>query len=409
MKILYITTNFEAVTHTFITREVEKVRQAGNKVELLALRRIDDKLKSTQPECDLSGCRFIYPVGFGAVFSSALRCLFTRPRRFVGTVKNATSGSSDSLKIRIKLIYQVMVATTQLGWFESQNFEHIHAHFASPPTSFAMHLHFLTGVPFSFTGHGADVFRDTSALDKKIATSAGVVCISEYNRRHYKTLVPELPQTAIVHCGINLDKFTRRTKKECSSTIAILAVGRCVPKKGFGDLLKALKELDTMGIEWTANIAGHGPLLLDLQQTASDIGIADRLNFLGSVPQKEITRLLNVADVFILPSVPVADGDIDGIPVSLMEAMAVGCPVISTEVSGIPELISDRKSGLLVKPHDPSGLAKAIKQLRETPDLYEGVSDGGRAKVEAEFDLTSVGEQLTAFFSRIAVNVSNKK
>jgi len=400
VKILYITTNFETLTHTFITREVQKVRQAGNEVDLLALRQIAPESKSPHPECDVSGCRYVYPVGFGTVLISTVRCLLTRPRRLLRTLRIATSDATDSMPTKMKLIYQLMAATTLLRWVENRHYDHIHAHFASAPTTFAMCLHFLTGIPYSFTGHAADVFRYASALKPKIVNSAGVVCISEYNRRYYKKLVPELSQTAIVRCGINLENFTRRRQKNPAVPLVILAVGRCVPKKGFADLLAALAKLDELGIAWKGRIAGDGPLLTELKKSAAELGIADRLVFLGSVSQEKIRQLLEVAGVFVLPSVPASDGDIDGIPVSLMEAMAVGCPVISTYVSGIPELITNGESGLLVQPNDPDGLALAIQRLSQDPDLYQTVSAGGRREVEDHFDLAKVGEQLTVFFSR---------
>jgi len=406
VKILYITTNFEALTHTFITREVEKVRQAGNDVELLALRQIASEKKTRHPECDVSGCKYVYPVGLGAVLGSTIRCLFKSPGRFFTALKKATSDPNDSIRIKMKLGYQLMVATTLSTWVEERSFDHIHAHFASPPTTFAMYLHFLTGVPFSFTGHAADIFRDTSAMTPKIANATGVVCISEYNRNYFKTLVPDLDQTEIVHCSINLENFSRREKNQAQSPLAILAVGRCVPKKGFADLLSAFETLDQNGLDWRGTIAGDGPLLDELKAYAEELGITERLEFLGSVPQKRIMELIETSDVFVLPSVPVSDGDIDGIPVSLMEAMAMGCPVVSTYVSGIPELITDEKSGLLVQPNDPKALAVAIERLAKDPELYTHVAEGGRREVEENFNLALVGEQLTGFFTKIGKNHS---
>jgi len=142
----------------------------------------------------------------------------------------------------------------------------------------------------------------------------------------------------------------------------------------------------------------------DLKGYAEELGITERLDFLGSVPQKRIMELIEASDVFVLPSVPVSDGDIDGIPVSLMEAMAMGCPVVSTYVSGIPELITDEKSGLLVQPNDPKALAMAIERLAKDQELYTLVADGGRREVEDNFNLALVGEQLTGFFTKIGEN-----
>lgn len=405
VKILYITTNFEAMTHTFITREVEKVRQAGNDVELLAMRQIASKFKTKHPECDVSGCRFVYPVNFGSVLLSTIGCLFKRPGKFFLALGKATSDPNDSIQVKMKLFFQLLVATTQLGWIEKRSFDHIHAHFASPPTTLAMYLHFLTGIPYSFTGHAADIFRDTSAITPKVANAAGVVCISEYNRKYFKKLVPDLKHAKIVHCGIVLENFPRRAKDQVETPLAILAVGRCVPKKGFSDLLLALKELDELGIPWTGTFAGSGPRLPELQAFAGELGISERVVFLGGVPQKKIMELIDISDVFVLPSVQVPDGDIDGIPVSLMEAMARACPVVSTYVSGIPELITNEKTGLLVQPGDPKELAAAIARLGTDSALYSEIADGGRKEVEDNFNMAQVGEQLTGFFKKIGKTI----
>lgn len=402
MKILYVTGNFKALTHTFITREVQEVRDAGNEVQLLALRDGTDEPQSENPECDLSGCRYIYPIGAVAIVTGTIGCMLTRPGRFLRAIRTAWSDPFDKPRRRAKLFYELMVSTTLMKWVEREGIEHIHAHLASSPTSYAMFLHLLTGVPFSFTGHAADVYRGRIALKPKLQNAAGVVCISDYNRRHYLELVPGLARTPIIHCGINLADFPRREKDSVSDAPTVFAVGRCVPKKGFGDLLQALALLATEGAGWSARIAGDGPLLPELKRQANELGLGDRVEFLGSVPQSTIRRELQTADLFALPSVPVADGDIDGIPVSLMEAMAVGCPVVSTEVSGIPELVVDGESGLLTAPHAPRELADAMGRIVEDPQLYRKLSNGGRAMIEAEFDLARIGSQLTELFREAA-------
>lgn len=402
MKILYITGNFRALTHTFMTREVQKVRDAGDEVQLLALRDGTAEPQTEHPECDLNGCRHIYPVSPVRAFFSALGCLVTRPGRFLGAMRAALSDGADSARKKAKLMYELAVATTLVRWVEEIGIEHIHAHLASSPTTYAMYLALLTGRSFSFTGHAADVYRGRIALKPKLRLAAGVVCISEYNRRHYLSLVPGLKEAPIIHCGIRLEDFPRRAKTAPDADPTVFAVGRCVPKKGFADLLQTVRLLADRNLAVQVRIAGDGPLLPQLQDQAADLGIAGRVEFLGSVPQATIRAELERADLFALPSVPVDDGDIDGIPVSLMEAMAVGCPVISTRVSGIPELVVDGESGLLVPPRDPQALAAAIERLATDPELYRELGDGGRGMIEREFDLTAIGQRLSQWFAQIS-------
>ncbi|PID92293.1 MAG: hypothetical protein CSA96_03965 [Bacteroidetes bacterium] len=401
MKILYISTNFLALTHTFITREINEVRAAGNTVGLLALRRIRPEDETRNPLCDVSQCRYVYPVGFARVLLSFLGMLVRRPVRVLSAVRTAFSDSEDSLMTKFKSGYQLMVTTTLVPWVEAEGFEHLHAHFASPPTTFAMFLHILTGIPYTFTGHGADLFRDRSCLKPKISRATGIVCISEYNKAYYHKLVPNLARTCIVHCGIDLKKFSLREPQSTKNSLFIFGVGRLVPKKGFHVLLEALGKFKEKGFSWSAAIAGDGPLRQELKEQADRLGISENVSFLGNISQEEIRDLLGRADVFVLPSVPVDDGDIDGIPVSLMEAMAVGCPSISTKVSGIPELILDGETGILTEPGDAAGIVEGLCRLAVDPKLVAQLRERGRRKIEQEFNIADVGNKLASFFSSL--------
>ena len=402
MRILYITTNFSARTHTFITREIARVRQEGHEIDLLALREIPAEMQAATPECDLSGCTYVYPVNWIAVIASFALILIQHPMNTLRILCTAVSDPRDSFATKIKLVFQFGVASRIAQGLPHRCYDLIHAHFASPPTTFAMYLGLLTGTPYSFTGHGADVYRDISALTPKVANAAGVVCISDFNRRHYTNLVPALDECEIIHCGIDLEDFRLRPAMPRDKPLTILSVGRCVPKKGFNVLLDALARLNSMGVDWQARIAGDGPQLPALRSQAAQLMLGDRLEFMGHLEQDEIRRLLVTADVFVLPSVPVEDGDIDGIPVSLMEAMATGCPTVSTSVSGIPELVIDGQTGMLVEPNDNRALAEAIARISTDNELHRVIVSGGRAKIESEFDINTVGRQLCAFFERIA-------
>lgn len=402
MKILYITTNFSSLTHTFITREIAELRRNGCEIRLLSLRDVASEKQSKNPECDLSGMHFFYPLSWLVVFSSVMKTLFARPGKLLSAAKIAVSDPDSTIRGKAKLVYQLFATTAHLDWIEKEDFDHIHSHFASPPTSIALFLHLLTGVSFSFTGHGADVFRDHSALFSKLKYANGVVAISEYNLKHYQSIQPDLQSVALVHCGIVLSDFSFRHRTEPGDPLRVLAVGRFVAKKGYADLVRALRLLSDWGIPWQADFAGEGPLLAEMKALAKSLNVDDRLVFLGSVHQDEIRNLLAKADVFALPSVPCDDGDIDGIPVSLMEAMATGCPSVSTSVSGIPELITDGKTGLLVPPSDPEALAKGIERLARDRGLYAELSRHGREIVEADFDLTGSGRKLQEYFKTIS-------
>jgi glycosyltransferase involved in cell wall biosynthesis len=399
VNLLYVTTNFRALTLTFVAREVSLLRARGHRVELLALRP-DAPYTADSVECDTSGCLHLLPASFPRVVAGVVRCLIRRPRRLSRAVSAALRSPGDSPGTRLKMLYQIAATTTILARVEKLDVSHIHAHLASPPGNYAWFLSMLTGIPFSFTGHAADLFCRPEALRAKFADATGVVGISAYNLAFFRSLAPALEHAEVIHCGVDTSRYPYRQRNAVATPPRILAVGRAAPKKGFTHLLRALRLLSDRGVAWRADLVGGGPLLEALRAEAEALGL-DALNIRGARQQAEIRELLAAADVFVLPCVQAPDGDIDGIPVALMEAMACGVPVVSTRLSGIPELIEDGRSGLLVPPADPQALADALARLVSEPGLQGRLSREGREKVEREFDLPAIGAQLERFFTTI--------
>jgi len=398
LKVLYIATNFTALTHTFITREVAQLRDLGLGVELLSLRTHSGEAGVSAPECDLAGCRFAYPMPVRRLVPGVLRRALRHPLRFLRAARAAVLSRLDSPRTKLKLLYQLGVAAALAPEIERLECDHIHAHFATSPATFAMFLGLLTETPFSFTGHAADIFREPVALDTKLRLAAATRAISDHNLRHYRTLVPALRRAAVIHCGVDVQRFPCRSRSRAGAPLHIVAVGRLVPKKGFSHLIAALSLLQRRGVAWRADLIGEGPELDRLKRAAAAADLHN-LTFTGPLQQGAVRDLLGRADACVLPCVAAPDGDVDGIPVSLMEAMASGCPVISTRISGIPELIEDGVSGLLTPPGDAPALADALQRLATEPDLASRLSRGGRAKVEQEFNLSHAGEQLRDFFT----------
>jgi colanic acid/amylovoran biosynthesis glycosyltransferase len=399
VKILYIATNFTAITHTFITREVAQLQAAGHQVDLLSVRTHTEQEGARNPECDLTSTARIYPAPVWRVAGGVLRTLLTRPGRFFAGLRVIRDAREDPLRNRLKLGYQLAVATTVAPAVAEAGYARIHAHFASSPTTFALFLHLLTGVPYSFTGHAADIFREGTALRAKLEHAADVVAISGYNHAHYARLVPGL-RTVRIHCGIDPEAFAFRERRAPGSPLRLLAVGRSVPKKGFADLLAALPRLSEAGLAWTCDIVGGGPLEARLRDQAERLGLTD-LTLHGALQQDQVRELLDAADLFVLPCVVAEDGDRDNIPVSLMEAMAVGCPVISTDVAGIPELLGEHDEyGVSVPQRDPEALARAILDLVADPGRYAAYSRAGREQVERAFNVRRSADDLGRLFGR---------
>jgi colanic acid/amylovoran biosynthesis glycosyltransferase len=268
--------------------------------------------------------------------------------------------------------------------------EHLHAHFAHGPATCVALVSRLSGVPYSFTAHARDIFEygDRKAVHDKVASAQSVIAISRHGSEHVVDLAGRdlAHRVQVVPNGIDLGRFRRRAS-EPTGTPRILCVARLVEKKGQDTLLRAVAMLAREGRRVRCQLIGDGPLRESLEATAQWLGISDLVTFSGALPATDVLAAYESASLFVLPCQMDANGDQDGLPVSLVEAMAVGVPVISTYISGIPELIEDGRSGLLVEPFDARALADAMKRLLDDAQLAVSLADEGR-RVAETYDRT---------------------
>jgi colanic acid/amylovoran biosynthesis glycosyltransferase len=246
---------------------------------------------------------------------------------------------------------------------------HMHAHFAAEATDIARVLSTFSGTPFSFAAHATDTFRDADALRANLAAASFCVTNCEYNRRHLAEVAPEYAGKVHVNLiGVDLERFTRRGAY--SPDGPVVAVGRLVPKKGFDDLVRAAAAVQDREVL----IAGEGPERARLEALIAETGA--RVRLLGALPNDQVRDLVEGASVFVLPCVVAPDGDRDGTPAAVLEAMALAVPVVGTHEVGLPELIGPER-GRLVPPGDHRALAAAITDLLSTDPA--GLADMGRA------------------------------
>jgi glycosyltransferase involved in cell wall biosynthesis len=284
-----------------------------------------------------------------------------------------------------------------------QPVDHLHAHFATAPALLAMFASELTGIPYTFTAHARDIYVDTrrKLLRKEMERARAVVTVSEYNRRYLSNQI--CPNSnGKVHCiynGIDLTDFKFRWPRESDRGPAvILSVARLIDKKGIEYLINAAAILKERGRAFKVKIIGSGPLRKTLEARAAQLDLGDCVEFLGAQPQEKVSSAYQSAAVFALPCVVTADGDRDGIPTVVLEAMASGVPVVSTPVSGIPELIDSARDGILVPPNNPSLLADALDLLIGDPQLRDCLARAARAKVESRFVVERSSGQLLSLF-----------
>ncbi len=274
----------------------------------------------------------------------------------------------------------------------------LHAHFATAPAAAARVASRITGIPYGFSAHAYDLFKepvDRPFMAKKCADAAFVRCISEYNRKHLiRTAGADESRLFVIHCGIDTGRFVadRPGPGGRPGEKTIMTMGNLVEQKGITYLIEALSDPAIKEKGYRTVIIGGGPLKEGLMEQARSLGV--EAEFVGAVDNREVMQFYREADVFVLPSVTCTDGHMDGIPVVLMEAMACGVPVISTRLSGIPELIEDGQSGILVPEKDARSLAEAIKRLLSDDDMARRFSSVGRQKVVAVFVIRDVARQL---------------
>lgn len=277
---------------------------------------------------------------------------------------------------------------------------HLHAHFATMPAQVARLAARWAGITFSITAHAKDIYHDsvtTDALRALLRDASGVVTVSDYNARYLVDAIGvDASRLHRIYNGLDLDRFDVALRSDRRPTI--LAVGRFVPKKGFDVLLDACALLVRDGARFTCRLVGGGSEEGSLRARATALGLGQVVQFDGPLPQREVMAALREATVFAAPCVVAEDGDRDGLPTVLVEAMALGTPCVATDVVGIPELVRHRETGLLVPPQDAPALAVALRALLEGPALRLQLATDARALIEAAFDVRRNAALVRALF-----------
>lgn len=397
----YITTN--GIGNAWVAAELEVMRRKGVPFALHSLRGPHQNFFGS-PEADQLNreTRLIYPLPKRDFALSMLLAPFLFGTRYFAALGNALFGRRENQRARIAAIAHFFVACHWARGLRRRRREEpidlIHAHWIHSAGTVAMYGAWLLGVPFGFTGHAVDLFRDRVALDDKIERGDPIICISEFHRNFYLERGARPQALHIVYCGIDTSDFGFRSKPRTGPP-RIASVGRLVEKKGFHLLIDACKLLADRGLDFTCVIAGDGPLEKELRRQVADLGLENRVEVTGKpLLQEELPGFLAAADLFAQPCIWSKDNDVDGTPRTLMEAMAVGLPSVSTRLAGIPDIIEDGESGLLVEPNDTQGLADALERLIRDPALADRLAAGGRAQIEAKFEIDSCLEPLAALF-----------
>lgn len=378
------------IADAWVGNELRIVLKNGVPCKLHALGKSDQNYFTAGDIAQLGAeTEFLYPVQKPTAIVDMLAAPFRFRGKFFAAMWNAISGERESPRIRLVGIWHLLLACHWAARLQRMDVSHIHSQWIHSAGTVAMYGAWLNGTTFSFTGHAADLFRERCALRDKIKRADFIICISEFHRQFYLKNGAKPEQLHIAYCGIDTSHFSpnRRTRPE-NAPLQIMSSGRLVEKKGFSDLIHACGILAKQGVNFHCTIGGSGPLEQDLRAQITQAGLGDQITLTGlEIKQEDIPKFMAQGDVYCLPCVWASDNDVDGLPQMLMEAMACGLPAVSTQLVGIPDLVQDQKTGLLVPPNDPEALAKALTLLDQDDALASKLAEAGRLHLIDKFDL----------------------
>jgi colanic acid/amylovoran biosynthesis glycosyltransferase len=406
LKVAYLVSRFPHVSETFIVRELDAVAETpGLELEVLALFPPADPTVHPRAEPWLERLR---RPSAGEAASAVVWWACRRPARLIASLALVVAGYARRPSLLGRALATVPLAAAHARGVRLRGVDHLHAHYATYPLLAAWLCRRLTGVPYSVTVHAHDIFVDRSFLERRLCDAEFVVAISEYNRE-FLLAHRSSGSTPIhvVHCGVDPAAYSFRARPLPEARpLRALCVASLQEYKGHQVLLRALAGAgDRLG-RLELDLVGDGPLRAELEQLARDLGLSPRVHFHGSLAEPAVIDLLEAADLFVLPSVVARNGQQEGLPVVLMEALAVGAPAVASRLSGVPELIRDGSTGLLAEPGDPDDLARSIEAVPDDPAAARARAEAGRRLVEQEFDIRRSAATLARLFLGTPRNVS---
>jgi colanic acid/amylovoran biosynthesis glycosyltransferase len=400
MRLGYLTSQYPAASHTFIRREIEALRELGWQIDTFSVRPPGDD--ETQAEADRSEALNSYYVlrqRALAFVAAHLAGIFTAPagyfRTFALALGHRAPGARGFLLALAHFAESVILASE----LRKRNVHHVHNHFANSAATVGLLATRMLGIGWSFTMHGISEtdYPAGLMLGRKIEVADFVACVSWFGRAQGMRLVaPEhWNKMLVVRCGLPLDRLPSREPQDRNER-SLICVGRLSPEKGQAGLLQALGGLRASQPGVKLRLVGDGPERPELEKLVSELQLGDRVTFLGRLTETDTLAEIARSDILVLPSF------MEGLPIVLMEAMALGVPVIASRVAGIPELVEDGRGGLLFAPSKWDELADCIRRLLTDQALYGSLAEHGKKKVADEFNAQKSAEVLTQLFTRVS-------
>lgn len=386
--VAHLMSRFPKVSETFILNEITGLERLGMRVEIFPLKR--ERNEVAHPEAAALVARAHYPPVGPELVRAQLSWLRRRPRAYLRAWARAVAGNIRSPRFLLRALAIVPEAAWFAREMERLQVRHVHAHFATHAALAAYVVHLLTGLPYSITAHAHDIYVERTMLREKVEAAAFVVAISDYNRRLLAELYGEAvrDKTHVVRTGADLSVFTPAERRgDPDGSWTVVCVASLQDYKGHPHLIDACARLLKDGLALRCLCVGEGEDRPQLEARIKELGVQDHVILTGALPRQQVAELVAGADAFVLPSVVTASGKMEGIPVALMEALAVETPAVATDISGVSELVEDGVTGYLVPQRDAGALADALRRVHDDPARAAELARAGRRRVLEDYDL----------------------
>ncbi len=392
LRVGYVLKRYPRFSETFVVNEILAHEEAGLDINIFALRpTIDSHFQHSIADVRAT-ITYLRSGGIKA------ETLWREIDAYAQDYPNTWPVLAETVGYAAVEIYQSLLLARQV---ESCGIDHLHAHFGTTAASVARLTSLLTGVPYTFTAHAKDIFHkdvDEEQLGRKIADAAAVVTVSDFNVEDLGERFPESKSRIHrIYNGLNFEAYPYSAPE--NRPFEIVAVGRLVEKKGFSDLVDACALLAGSHVDFHCTIIGGGDLKAALRAQIKYLGLEASVVLTGPRPQQEVHRAIKQACVCVAPCITASTGDRDGLPTVLLEAMALGTPCLSTNVTGVPEVVRDGETGLLVPEQEPEKLALAIQQIFSDKGLQVRLSKAARQLIESDFSIHTNTEKMREVFS----------
>ena len=399
---------YPRISETFISNEILLLERLGFCVRIVSMRRPREDFSHASVSRIKAEVVYLPEAmlpALGRLLAANVRVALSRPRgylRAAGLMARHFFKSPKSATVK-HLLQAGLLCDKALRPGEAP---HLHAHFAHSPTSVALYAGLMAGAPVSFTGHAKDVWTQRpERLAEKIGRAAFVFTCTQANAAYLRRLSPNGTPIIPVYHGIDLTLFDGALDRPAAGPpYRLLTVARLTAKKGLDTVLAALARLAGQGIDFTYDLIGAGEESAALAAQAARLGIADRVRFHGAMPHERVLALYRSAHAFVIGCRVLPNGDRDGVPNVLVEAMAMGVPVAATDVSALPEIARHDQTALTCSPDDPAGLAENLKRLLTDAALCTRLTAAARQRVAEAFDNAANIRQLAAVYAKLAGN-----